>query len=46
MRDFLRFDPQKWIPESALNIISRLELTKAVQSAAVPLNPPLPKYAA
>jgi hypothetical protein len=27
MRDFLRFDQQKWIPESALNIFPILELT-------------------
>jgi hypothetical protein len=32
MRDFLRFDPQKWIPDSGLNITSRPKLTKSAQS--------------
>jgi hypothetical protein len=27
MRDFLRLDPQKWIPESGLNIKAGPELT-------------------
>jgi hypothetical protein len=31
MRDILRFDPQKWIPESPLNMTSRLGLTKRAQ---------------